>query len=95
MNFSAKCPDMNRKYPGNNIGTPAARDWKACAAQCYKNARCKAFTFTVKSKRCSMKAKIVRNEAKKGKISGTRGCAGKYRGYKGTSLRNEEYNLIT
>merc|ERR1711962_211910 len=77
----AKCPDMNHNYPGGNVGTPAAKDWKACAAYCWRNARCKAFTFTVKKKRCSMKAKVLAVKNVKGKISVTRACAGKYKGY--------------
>ena len=74
---------MNFMYPGNNIANPSAKNWKECAVHCYKNARCKAFTYTIKKKRCSLKAKIVRRKAKSGKISGTRQCAVANKGHHG------------
>ena len=74
---------MNFMYPGNNIANPVSSNWKQCASQCWRNRRCNAFTFTIKKKRCSLKAKIVRRKAKRGKISGTRGCAARYKGVAG------------
>lgn len=73
----AKCPDAGHQYPGDDLGKDlTTNSWQACSHKCNKEAKCKVFTWTVSSKRCSLKSTIKERRANNNKISGAKGCLG-------------------
>jgi hypothetical protein len=71
-----ECPDNGHMYPGTDIGQDSTvGSWEECGRVCKANNKCKYFTYTLKSKRCSLKSAILERKANLNKISGAKGCA--------------------
>ena len=70
------CFEADTNYKQNNLFYEVDNSAKACQARCQREARCHAFTYGTRSRRCYLKTEIGEKEHFPGVISGPKFCPG-------------------